>query len=173
MDYIIVDNFFDNVDQVRNMAFSYKFNKSSNETGWKGYRAPINDDNLKKLVYDKLVSVDQSFENLNFNLHFHYSLNSTKTELEDFWRQRFHRDFCDWAGVIYLCPNPNPESGTILFDSNNKNPITIVNVYNRLVMYNGNRLHGVEDTFGNEINNSRMTITLFGQTKNKVYKSLM
>jgi hypothetical protein len=173
MNYILVDDFFDNVDEIRNLALSCKYDKSDATTGWKGFRSTLNNEDLKKQIHDKLISFNSQFKNFDLNIFFHYSLDNTKNEMQDFWRQRFHRDYSDWAGVIYLTPEPKNQSGTILFDETNKNPITIENVYNRLIMYDGNFLHGVEDTFGDDINNSRMTITIFSSLKNKKEKSLL
>jgi hypothetical protein len=173
MKYILKDNFFENVCKVRETALKHTYLKSNKNTGWKGYRAEISDTHIKNYIKENLIKIDSNFKNLDFVFYFHYSLENTKSELNNFWLQRFHKDDEDWAGVIYLNPNPKQESGTIIFDETDKNPITIENLYNRLILYNGNLLHGVEDTFGNNIDNGRMTLTIFGITKDKKNKTLL
>lgn len=170
---IVKNGFFENVNEIRNIALNYEYTKSNENTGWKGYRAELQDIKIKNSILSELIKIDPIFNSIEFDLYFHYSLDETKNELNDFWRQRFHRDGYEWAGVIYLTPNPPTESGTIIFDDNNKNPITIENVYNRLILYKGNILHGVEDTFGKDIYDGRMTLTIFGKKKDKKNKTIL
>jgi hypothetical protein len=173
MEYILKDNFFYNVDEVRKIALRNDYLKSNKNTGWKGYRSELLDESIKNYIIENLIKINPTFINVEFIFYFHYSLDNTKQELNDFWLQRFHKDDEDWAGVIYLNEIPKMESGTILFDENNKNPTTIENVYNRLILYKGNLLHGVEDTFGNNIEDGRMTLTIFGHKKNKKNKTIL
>lgn len=167
MDYILIDNFFENVDDVRSIALLYNYEKSNEQTGWKGFRATINNIDIVSHINKKLIEVDSKFKNIILQYYFHYSLNDTKNEQSDFLKERFHKDGCEWAGVIYLTPNPAPNSGTIICDRFNNPTIKIENIYNRFIFYNGNTLHGVEDTFGNDIIDGRMTITLFGMVDNR------
>jgi hypothetical protein len=174
MDYILIDNFFENVDDVRNKALSYDYEKSNENTGWKGFRATINDANIITHINKRLTETDSKFKDIVLRYYFHYSLDNTKNEQSDFLKERFHKDGVDWAGVIYLTPNPPTNSGTIIFDRFMNPSIHIENVYNRFIFYNGNTLHGVEDTFGNDITNGRMTVTLFGMLDNtKKIKTLI
>lgn len=174
MDYILIDNFFENVDDVRNKALLYNYEKSSKSTGWKGFRATINDDDIIQYINKTLIEFDSKFKDISMRYYFHYSLDNTKNEQDNFLKERFHKDGVDWAGVIYLTPNPPENTGTIIFDRFMNPSIHIENVYNRFVFYNGNILHGVEDTFGNDITNGRMTLTIFGMLDNtKKIKTLI
>ena len=101
--------------------------------------------------------------------YFHYSLESTKDELKgNFEKNRLHKDESELAGVIYLTPNPIKNSGTTLHNDNTDLEDVIDNVYNRFIFYDGKKLHGPQDTFGNSIENARFTLTIFANiSKNK------
>jgi hypothetical protein len=168
--YIIIDNFFKNPDVVRERALSKEYIKSSKKTGWKGYRTNINDVELVNYIKNKLIEIDDKFKNLVINeIYFHYSLESTKDELNgNFAKNRLHRDETEWAGVVYLTPKPNKNSGTTIYNDNTNLEDIIDNVYNRYVFYDGKKLHGPQDTFGDSIENARFTLTIFANiSKNK------
>lgn len=173
MKYILKDGFFENVDEIRKFALKDEYIKSNKNTGWKGYRIELTDEDIKNYITKKLIEINSTFEIIDFTFYFHYSLENTKYELNDFSLQRFHKDDEEWAGVIYLTPSPKQKSGTIIFDENDENFITIENIYNRLILYKGNLLHGVEDTFGTDIENGRMTLTIFGIKKDKKNKTML
>jgi hypothetical protein len=164
MNYILIDNFFKEPDLVRQLALSKEYIKSSNKTGWKGYRTNIDDVELVNYIKNKLIEIDDKFKNLIINeSYFHYSLESTKNELNgDFQKNRLHKDKTEFAGIIYLTPNPHKNSGTTIHNDNTNLEDIIDNVYNRFVFYDGKKLHGVQDTFGNNIENARFTLTIFG-----------
>jgi hypothetical protein len=170
MNYILIDNFFKEPDVVRDIALSMKYVKSNNKTGWKGYRTSVDNIELINYIKNKLIEIDDKFKNLLIiESYFHYALESTKDELKDnFEKKRLHKDATEWAGVIYLTPNPAKNSGTTLHNDNTDLEDIIDNVYNRFVFYDGKKLHGPEDTFGNSIETARFTLTIFGNIiKNK------
>lgn len=170
MNYILIDNFFKDPDAIRQFAFSKEYIKSSKKTGWKGYRTNIDDVELVNYIKNKLIEIDDKFKNLVINeSYFHYSLDSTKDELNgNFEKNRLHKDETDWAGVIYLTPNPTKNSGTTIYNDNTNMLDVIDNVYNRFIFYDGKKLHGPQDTFGNSIENARFTLTIFANiSKNK------
>ena len=118
----------------------------------------------------KLIEIDDKFKNLVISeSYFHYSLESTKDELKgNFEKNRLHKDESELAGVIYLTPNPIKNSGTTLHNDNTDLEDVIDNVYNRFIFYDGKKLHGPQDTFGNSIENARFTLTIFANiSKNK------
>jgi len=161
MTKISIDNFFADVDSIRNLALSMSYKKSSNNTGWKGYRVSIKNLEIGEYIKKRLIGVDKKFENLLISeLFFHYSLEDTKDEMKDFLKERLHKDLTQLAGVIYLAPNPKEKSGTALYFEDGKIE-TFENVYNRFIMYDGNVTHGPEDTFGDSIENGRLTMTIF------------
>ena len=171
MNHILIDNFFKEPDIVRQLALSMEYTKSSTKTGWKGYRTSINDNfELKNYIKNKLIEIDDKFKNLVIDeCYFHYSLESTKNELKNnFEKDRLHKDMTEWAGVVYLTPNPMKNSGTTLHNDNYDLEDVIENVYNRFVFYDSKILHGPQDTFGDNIENARFTLTIFGDiVKNK------
>jgi len=164
MNYILIDNFFKEPDLVRQLALSKEYIKSSNKTGWKGYRTNIDDVELVNYIKNKLIEIDDKFKNLIINeSYFHYSLESTKNELNgDFQKNRLHKDKTEFAGIIYLTPNPHKNSGTTIHNDNTNLEDIIDNVYNRFVFYDGKKLHGVQDTFGNNLENASFRLTIFG-----------
>lgn len=173
LNYTLVDNFFDNVDDIRKYALSLKYIKSTNDTGWKGFRTQLIDNKLLEFIKSKLIEVDENFRSLDIRAYYHYSVDDTKNEVKNFNQYRLHKDPSEWAGVIYLTPNPNDNSGTTLHNEDGEMVHNIENKYNRFIFYRGNILHGVLDTFGNDIEDSRLTITIFGDTITKTSKSLI
>jgi hypothetical protein len=172
MNYILIDNFFEEPNIIRELALSMKYNKSSKKTGWKGYRIKLKNDEIKNFIKNKLIEIDNKFKNLLIDeIFFHYSLDDTKNELENFDVKRLHKDLTELAGVIYLTPNPPNNSGTTLHFDDGQIEI-IDNVYNRFIFYNGNITHGPQSTFGNNIQNSRLTMTIFANI-NKNNKTII
>ena len=170
---IQIDNFLPKPDDIRSMALKMKYTASDETTGWKGFRA------LQQSVYnDKLVEIiksnlDGSLYSSNFDTYFHYTLESTKN-LPSYKKSLIHKDSgMDYAGIIYLTPNPEPNSGTVFYDDNYVKIHTVENVYNRFVFYPSRILHAVENTFGDRIENSRLTFTIFVGLPQKASKSLL
>jgi hypothetical protein len=46
LNYILIDDFLNNVDDIRNYALSLKYIKSTNDTGWKGFRTQLTDNKI-------------------------------------------------------------------------------------------------------------------------------
>lgn len=172
INYILIDNFFPNVDAIREYALSLNYNKSSKETGWKGYRVRVDNGRITNHIKSKLIEKDSNFANLDLEIYFHYSIDNTKKEITNFDERRLHKDVTEWAGVIYLHPNPIINSGTTLHSDSGELIHNIENKYNRFIFYSGKILHGVLDTFGNSIEDGRLTITIFG-SNNKKNKTLI
>jgi hypothetical protein len=167
MDIYKIDNFFENVDGIRNYALSLKYEQSSDKTGWKGFRTRISNNEITDYIKLKLSNINKDFQNFDFDIFFHYTLDSTKNVVDNFDEYRLHKDLTEWAGVIYLSPNPKSNSGTTLHSDDGKIIQNIENKYNRFIFYKGDTLHGVLDTFGDTIETSRLTITIFGNNKKR------
>jgi hypothetical protein len=159
MNHILIDNFLENPDLIRSIALSKQYVKASKETGWKGYRIVMDDTKLIDYIKNKLIEIDNKFKNIILETYFHYSLDDTYKKL--------HKDETQWAGVIYLTPNPPKNCGTTLHDDTGVLENIIDNVYNRFILYNGSTIHGIQDTFGDDINNGRLTLTIFGNINKK------
>lgn len=155
---IIVDNFLDNPDVVRNCVLNIGFKTTGS---FPGVRSDAADEDYQKMVNKKLFKI------LGFNTKYRMDRDCFRFQLclegDDTW---IHKDDTDWAGVLYLTPNAPIESGTAIFDSN-KNIVTVIgNVYNRLVLYRGNLFHrSIVSGFGDSIFNGRLTQVFFFDEK--------
>lgn len=173
--YILIDDFFEDPDMIREEALSMDYTESSSKTGWKGFRTELKNGTIKEYILKKLSDINEEFKYLKIDCFLHYSIDSTKLKLKNnFEKSRLHKDLTGWAGVIYLYPTPPKNSGTTLHHDNGEMTHKFENRYNRFVFYRGDILHGVEDTFGDNINNGRLTITIFGDIlNNKKEKTLI
>ena len=158
----VIDNFFDNPDEIRNYALNLEYRPPNNE-GWLGYRCFTINENLSKTITEKIHKVIPESNHIDpFYYCFHYSLESTKeTAPYNFDEYKIHPDFCDFAGIIYLYPNPPIQTGTSFFSEDKKLVYSIENRYNRLIYYSARTLHGPTDLFGTTKENSRLVITFF------------
>ncbi len=171
---IQIDNFLPDPDEFRKIALVMKYTPSDETTGWKGYRA------LDKGEYNDVLTeyikskIDGKFYNTFFDTYFHYTLKETEQEIYSFDKNKIHRDAgVDYAGVIYLTPNPAPDSGTVFYDDDYKVVHTVENVYNRFVFYPSRILHAVNKPFGETIENGRLTFTIFVRLSQKTNKTLI
>jgi hypothetical protein len=170
MKYILIDDFLPDPVLIRNTTLNQTYKKSSKSTGWKGYRKKCDDVFIINFIKKKLIEIDIEFTDFDLEVYYHYTLKSTKLQIKN----RLHKDLTEWAGVIYLNENPTTNSGTTLHSDDGSLVSIIDNVFNRFVFYRGNILHGVQDTFGDDIQTGRMTIIIFGNTnKNKKVNSLI
>jgi hypothetical protein len=185
---IVVDNFFDDPDMIRNSALSVSYDFISTYPGMRS--SGVNQEQSLKLKekFEKILNIPITRWDLfdgdnkkHMNTCYQICLESDTT-----W---VHHDFTDWAAVVYLTPDADPESGTGLFthtasgiDQWNKDDITtdfnsssdtreldkwqltaeIKNKYNRLILYRGNYYHrSMKPGFGNNYINGRLTQVFF------------
>ena len=174
---LIQDNFFDSVDEIREIALSFHYNSSEDPNfsgvGWRGYRTDslISNDNnfseqLKEITTKILISVCK-FYNLNLPEYdifpyFHLYYERTKETAHDYENFKYHKDHdVDYAGLIYLTPNPPSGTGTSILDGNENKIINVENVYNRIVAYPGIMTHAPTNVFGYAKENGRMILPFF------------
>ena len=120
--------------------------------------------NLSSWTYPKYVQDFLANGNMMqpmITSYFHQSPANTVDMLHDFWADRFHRDYFPCAGVIYLNPDPPPNTGTSILDARNNQFINTENVYNRLIAYDGFNIHGLSGCFGDCPETNRLTIVFF------------
>jgi len=177
-DYFVVDNLFKNPLAIAKLVDDVAFFSKEEEClqgitlekdltnippyAWRGYRSDLLEKTLPELNQSIIRSHDYLFKKFyniqldffNFKSYFHFTNFSLKFS-EDFW----HRDYSSYASVIYLSPNPPPNSGTLL--KHNKKEIVVENKFNRLVCYRGDILHTPQSFFGVTKEDSRLTITSF------------
>lgn len=179
---IVVDNFYENPDKVREFALSNEF--QLNPSYHKGRRT--NEVFRPKFLKEKFESLIgrkiKDWDYYGTNGCFQYCTSEDKLV--------YHYDGQNYAAVIYLTPDAPPESGTTLYRSkhNKLRKITnldysqksfdeyqqetfptgfydstqfevvdvIGNVYNRLVLWDAKLIHAASSYFGNNLQNSRL-----------------
>ena len=183
---IVIDDFYDDPDKIREYALSLNYQPPENH-GAVGYRCEYGRKILDgtKELFEKLL--DATIPDGNNHGEWNYSTNgcfqwcNAKTPIV------YHCDSQKYAAIIYLTPNAPPNCGTSFFrhkkykirnseifsksdwyqsDLNYKEPHldktqweavdNIGNVYNRLVIFDAQYIHAVTEYFGEDINNSRL-----------------
>lgn len=190
----IIDNFYNNVDEVREMALHEDFNIDGN---YPGHRTkPFLNDSVKGWIEAHLSPMHgeiywpdpDNYE--SFCGSFQYTTARDRT-----W---IHADnTTKWAGVCYLTPNAPLSAGTALYrhrttgymevpklpdgeinypllDRINEDAQDITkweetcrvgNVYNRMVLYRGDYFHASVDYFGKDRYDGRLFQTFFFNTE--------
>jgi hypothetical protein len=157
---IIIDDFLDNPDAVRQSVLTLEFNGTGS---FPGVRSDRPEKDYELYVQEKIEGI------LNCRIT-EWSQDSFRFQLciskDETW---VHKDDGEWAGVLYLTPDAPAESGTGIYrESNNDWELitAIGNVYNRLVLYRSNLFHkSIVPGFGNDINTGRLTQVLFFKTE--------
>lgn len=193
MKILIKDDYFSNPNYLREIALYKTKYREDNEIGsgpggWRGKRSfPIRLENTlcpccyRSINYtsdiDKFLSIESKkifdlccdFYNLDkewasITTYFHITTEKTRYSLDDFSQQKFHMDDDSIvAGIVYLTPDAPLSAGTSILDGDENKFLNIQNKYNRLVAYEGNRIHGLSDVFGDTDETGRMTFTFFIQ----------
>ena len=181
---VIADDFYNDVDSVREFALSQDFSVTGNfpNARTESFSNDSIKETIQRLVYPH--GGDISYWPDGYNGAFQYT-----TQHDRSW---IHADSgTTWAALIYLTPNAPLTSGTGLFkhkqtglteapddeallskiyeDSQDytKWEMTdrMANVYNRIVMYRGNQFHQSLDYFGTNKENGRLFQTFFFSTE--------
>jgi len=195
--YKIVDNFFENPHEIRQIALNLLAEKYScilnNSTkNYPGIRCTV-----PNYVNEYIINfLKETFVKniLNFSCSFHITSNIHRLGL-------IHQDGIEYAGLIYLNENPPKNSGTLLcnpiadvshsviyskqnrfhiastthnvkiitefadykeqFNKNFEVEVELTNKFNRLVLYEGTRLHAPHYYFGNNLFNSRLVLVFW------------
>lgn len=173
---IIIENFYENPDKVRQDALNSDYPIKGNYPGQRS----------KPLFYD---NIKEKFENIigrkitywpidNYNGSFQW-VNEDNVS----W---IHRDRTDWSAIVFLTPNAPKNGGTKFFihketgksyadtseieDIMNKSTYkpndwelvdTVGNIYNRCVLFRGKRSHISDMYFGKNLNDGRLFQTFF------------
>lgn len=190
-DLIIVDNFYSNVDDVRQFALEQDFNVDGNYPGHrtKSFMNQSVADYIGNIVGAEMDWDPENFEE-SYSGAFQYTTQNDRTWIHaDGWNT--------WAGVCYLTPNAPASGGTGIFrhketglsttprledGSRNEELLDKIyedardytkwdqtamvgNVYNRLVLYKGDLFHASLDYFGKNLHDGRLFQTFFFNTK--------
>jgi len=174
----IVDNFYDNPDDVRNFALNNVEYKA--DLRWyKGIRSvnTYRSEELRK-TFEKIMG--ETIKNWDHGYNGCFQI----TTAED--PQVYHYDEQKWAAMIYLSPNAPLESGTRthrskitglrhseqqgidasfvggFYDSTKFDLMdSAANIYNRLVIMNAKMIHSAGPYFGNSKETGRLTHLFF------------
>lgn len=160
----VVDNFFENPDKIRKYAMSVNYNTPDENDGWRGFRSnelTINN-SIEKEVIEKIKNelFEISGKIYNLLVYFHCSPRFIMDQVQNFHQYKYHEDNCEYAGIVYLTPNPPKNSGTCIVGAK-----CIENLYNRLLTYSGYLTHGPDHLFGEDLETTRLTVTFFAHSK--------
>ena len=174
---VVVDGFYDDPEGIREFALNQKFKVSGNYPGTRtetfvggGVR-----EHLERILG---IEIDEMHWKVGeYTGSFQYVTKDTPT-----W---VHADTAtDWSCLVYLHPDPAPNSGTSFYkhketgsrifddngvaiegDGSNYDKWTredvISNVYNRAIIFNGDLWHAADDYFGEDLESARLFQTFF------------
>ena len=182
--YIVVDNFYKNPDTIRSFAYQQEF--IYNETFYKGMRTP------QTFLFEGLKEEFESLIGETITLWEEHQFNGCFQVTSAENQQVYHCDENTWAGVVYLTPDAPTQSGTCLYRSKitgqNDNRIAsqeekntifaggfydstkfekiddVGNIYNRLVLFRGTRIHSAGSYFGKNLGDGRLVHLFFFNT---------
>lgn len=161
LNIIVIDNFLDHPDKVRESVLKIDFPTTGSFPGKRSFRA---DSDYQRMVKNKLESIFN--KELFFPVKFDSFCFQICLEDAESW---VHTDEAEWAGVLYLTPDAPTGSGTGIYTKDEKEAYLntmLGNVYNRLVLYKGNKLphRSMISGFGDSLENGRLTQVLFFNT---------
>ena len=190
LNFIIVDNFLDDPDRVRLDALSLDFDLIQESVpGVRTSSALVGDHQTE--VETKLKTIlggEIVWDWTQASFQFQSCQEETETWIH---KDSPEENQGEWAGVLYLTPNPNHDSGTACYLSRDicyqyflahgMDPETSFeefnhgsvidmgagNNYNRLVLYRGKVLEhsSIKPGFGDTLETSRLTQTFFFDVK--------
>lgn len=176
---IIVDDFYNDPDNIRKIALNADFSIRGNYPGirTKSYAT----DELKQR-FENIIGKKITYWPAQYNGSFQYTLAEQKS-----W---IHRDCTDYSAIIYLTPDAPSDAGTVTYkhkrlncqfaiddvvntilnaDSNNYDEWEVVDVignkYNRCILFNGKCSHQSNKYFGTNKENGRLFQTFFFDTE--------
>jgi hypothetical protein len=190
---IVVDNFYNNPDEIRNFAIN---NLEYKESGYhKGKRS------TERFI---LKGTKEIFENILGKQIFNWNKESYANGIFQFCTKNdpivYHTDSQNYAGIIFLSPDAPVSTGTATYkskitgvskidDTNYSEELykktfsgygdninfydnssyelvdKIGNVYNRLLLFDSKYIHAATEYYGNDINNSRFFQLFFFDIK--------
>jgi hypothetical protein len=175
--FLIFDNFYNNVDQVREEALKQSFDIIGNYPGLRTSPEPAEQSEYLKTFFENLISKKISYWPSDYNTSYQYTTEDAST-----W---IHHDKTEFAAVLYLTPDAPLESGTGIYrhkesgisdctqgkeddqDMNNWELLSFAgNLYNRLIIYRATQYHrSVLPGFGTDKHNGRLFQTFFFNTQ--------
>jgi hypothetical protein len=167
---VVVDNFLDDPGAIRNTALRQIFFPSD---GYKGKRT------REQFLQDVYKTAFEDLLRIKIGAWAEHEMNGTFQLCTPEDPIVYHCDGQTHAGIIFLTPDAPPESGTTLYRSKksharrfNDDPSmfnggfydptlwdevdVIGNVYNRLVLWQGDLVHSASCYFGKTVDDARM-----------------
>lgn len=158
---IIVDNFLDKPDVVRQSVLTLDFYEKGPYPGLRSDRAETDYEEYVQSRFESILNCKiKEFKQDSFR--FQLCL-----EGEESW---VHSDETEWAAVLYLTPDAPVEGGTGIYRKGKDDDWELVtgigNVYNRLVLYKGHLWHrSILSGFGTSTETGRLTQVFFFNTE--------
>lgn len=169
MKKVIVDNFFNDPDSVREYALSLDYRKRNSGEFFEGMRSPplhqINR-SMYELICNKVI--DNYFGSVRYayEAYVYFHKTSEEDKEDPNWKdinERVHTDDMLTAAIIYLTPDAPMNCGTQtyqLIDNKFVPDIIMSNRYNRMISYSGAEYHSAMDFFGSG-DSSRLVVLFF------------
>lgn len=187
-DLIVVDNFYDDPDAVRNFAINnLEFKSSPSHRGHSTDRWFLEGTKAK---FEGLLGREVTNWNADWHRNGSFQYNTSYDPIV------YHVDEQSYAGVVFLTPDAPLEAGTAFYKSKYTGETRythteperpsydkaftgrsenynfydstcfekldeVVNVYNRLVIWDSHKIHAASKYFGDNINNSRFIHLFF------------
>ena len=184
----IVDNFYNNPDEIRKFALEQEFGDESVITGFVGRRT------FNQFLFPKLKEAFESVMGKKITKWEEHGMNGRFQICWSGERLVYHCDSQRWGGMIYLTPNAPFQCGTTLYaDKKNRartyydqgwdeywantpgdchldrtpfEPVDVFgNVYNRLVIFDASCIHSASEYFGTNKENARLWQMFFFDTE--------
>lgn len=178
--FVEIKNFFDNPDEIMMLGKQQTFverdahyHNVNRDVYYNGVRSKTMVD-IDEVLYSKILNrvfekvMDSRFNKdmdkvrieYGFRADAYFHIMREQDKFNDSW---LHKDVSSiLAGVVYLNPNPKPNTGTLIYmDGDDKDPHVVENEYNKMVMYDASYLHAPQGGFGTDVNDSRLTLVFF------------
>ncbi len=183
----IVDNFYEDPDQVRQFAFSQEFVEGGFGKGFIGRRTE------SQYLFPGLKERFEEIIGMEITAWEEHGMNGRFQNCHSGEPLVWHCDSQKWGGMLYLSPNPPYQCGTTLYahkqtrartyfdegwdaawvdvpgechlDGTPFEPVDVLgNVYNRLVIFDASCIHSASEYFGTVMENSRLWQMFFFDT---------
>jgi FkbM family methyltransferase len=184
----IVDNIYNNPDEIRKFALEQEFGDESVITGFVGRRT------FNQFLFPGLKEAFESVMGKKITKWEEHGMNGRFQICWSGERLVYHCDSQRWGGMIYLTPNAPFQCGTTLYaDKKNRartyydqgwdeywantpgdchldrtpfEPVDVFgNVYNRLVIFDASCIHSASEYFGTNKENARLWQMFFFDTE--------
>jgi hypothetical protein len=171
--FVVVDNFYENVDLIRKIALSQTFEYHTAYHKGKRTNDVFRFEGLKESFENILNCKIKNWESYNINGCFQICVGGDQLV--------YHFDDQEYAGIIFLTPNAPPQTGTSFYRSkytkkmkcheNDENVVfkngyldstefevvdVVGNIYNRLVLFDSKMFHAASNYFGTNLENGRL-----------------